>query len=73
MAAFISSCRQSSMCASMLLALVAWQLFRATGQKSIKWRTVLLVVFSFFALVVFKFQPQYVFITAGVLGLFLFR
>ena len=56
-----------------LLALVAWQLFRATGQKSIKWRTVLLVVLSFFALVVFKLQPQYVLITAGVLGLFLFR
>jgi chromate transport protein ChrA len=56
-----------------LLALVAWQLFRATGQKSIKWRTVLLVVLSFFALVIFKLQPQYVLITAGVLGLFLFR
>jgi chromate transporter len=56
-----------------LLAMVSWQLFRATGQKSIKWRTALLVVLSFFALVIFKLQPQYVLITAGVLGLFLFR
>lgn len=56
-----------------LLAMVAWQLFRATGQKSIKWRTIFLVVLSFFALVIFKLQPQYVLITAGILGLFLFR
>ena len=56
-----------------LLAMVAWQLFRATGQKSIKWRTSLLIVLSFLALVIFKLQPQYVLITAGVLGLFLFR
>jgi chromate transporter len=54
-----------------LLALVSWQLFRA--QKSIKWRTALIIILSFFALVVFKLQPQYVLITAGVLGLFLFR
>jgi len=56
-----------------LLALVSWQLFRATGQKSIKWRAVLIVVLSFFALVIFKLQPQYVLVTAGILGLFLFR
>ena len=56
-----------------LLALVSWQLFRATGQKSIRWRTVLLMALSFLALVVFKLQPQYVLIAAGILGLFLFR
>ncbi len=56
-----------------LLALVAWQLFRASGQNSVRWRTALLVILSFIALAVFKLQPQYVLITAGILGLFLFR
>ena len=56
-----------------LLALVAWQLFRTGGQKSIKWRTILISVLSFFALVLFKIPPQYVLISAGIVGLFLFR
>jgi chromate transport protein ChrA len=56
-----------------LLALVSWQLFRATGQKSIRWRMILIVVLSFLGLVIFKIQPQYVLILSGILGLFLFR
>ena len=56
-----------------LLALVAWQLFRTSGQKSIKWRTILIAVLSFIALVLFKISPQYVLISAGIVGLFLFR
>lgn len=56
-----------------LLALVAWQLFRAGSQKSIKWRTILIAVLSFTALVLFKIPPQYVLIGAGFVGLFLFR
>lgn len=56
-----------------LLTLVAWQLFRAGSQKSIKWRTVLIATVSFAALVIFKIPPQYVLIGAGVVGLFLFR
>lgn len=56
-----------------LLALVSWQLIRAGGPKSIKWRTVLIAVLSFIALVVFKIPPQYVLISAGIVGLFLFR
>ena len=56
-----------------LLALVSWQLIRAGGPKSIKWRAVLIAVLSFFALVVFKIPPQYVLIGAGIVGLFLFR
>jgi chromate transporter len=56
-----------------LLALVAWQLFRTGGQKSFKWRTVLIAVLSFIALVIFKIPPQYVLVSAGVVGLFLFR
>ena len=56
-----------------LLALVAWQLFRASSQKSLKWRTILIAVLSFIALVLFKIPPQYVLIGAGVVGLFLFR
>ena len=56
-----------------LLALVAWQLYRASSQKSLKWRTILIAVLSFVALVLFKIPPQYVLIGAGVVGLFLFR
>jgi chromate transporter len=56
-----------------LLALVAWQLFRAGSQKSIKWRMILIAVLSFAALVLFKIPPQYVLIGAGIVGLFLFR
>jgi chromate transporter len=56
-----------------LLALVAWQLFRAGGKTSIKWRALLIAVLSFVALVIFKISPQYVLISAGIVGLFLFR
>jgi chromate transport protein ChrA len=56
-----------------LLALVAWQLFRAGNPKSIKWRTILIAILSFTALVLFKIPPQYVLIGAGIVGLFLFR
>jgi chromate transporter len=56
-----------------LLALVSWQLFRTGSQKSIKWRPVLIAVASFTALVIFKIPPQYVLISAGIVGLFLFR
>ncbi len=56
-----------------LLALVSWQLFRAGSPKSIKWRTVLIAVLSFIALVIFKIPPQYVLVGAGIVGLFLFR
>jgi chromate transporter len=56
-----------------LLTLVAWQLFRTGGQKSIKWRTILIAALSFSALVLFKIPPQYVLISAGIVGLFLFR
>ncbi len=56
-----------------LLGVVAWQLFRAAGQGSIKRRTILIAALSFVALVVFHIPPQYVLIGAGILGLFLFR
>jgi chromate transporter len=56
-----------------LLALVSWQLFRSGGQKFIKWRALLIAVLSFAALILFKIPPQYVLISAGVIGLFLFR
>jgi chromate transporter len=56
-----------------LLALVSWQLFRAGGQKSIKWRMIVIAILSFAALVLFKISPQYVLISAGFVGLFLFR
>jgi chromate transporter len=56
-----------------LLALVSWQLFRSGGQKSIKWRTILIAALSLIALIVFKIPPQYVLISAGIVGLFLFR
>lgn len=55
-----------------LLGIVAWQLFRTTG-TSIKWRTALIALLSFLALVVFQVPPQYVLIGAGTLGLFIFR
>lgn len=57
----------------MLLAIVSWQLVRSSNPKSIKWRTLLIVVLTFVALSVLKLPPQYVLIGAGVLGLFLFK
>lgn len=56
-----------------LLALVSWQLIRSSNPKFIKWRTVLIAIIAFVALVIFKLPPQYVLIGAGVIGLFLFR
>jgi chromate transporter len=56
-----------------LLALVSWQLVRSSNPKSIKWRTVLIVLLTFVALSILKLPPQYVLIGAGVLGLFLFK
>jgi chromate transporter len=54
-----------------LMALVAWQLFRVANPKSIKWRPVLLAVLSFAALY-FGVAPQYVLVGAGVLGVILY-
>jgi chromate transporter len=56
-----------------LLALVSWQLVRSSNPKSVKWRTVMIVILTFVALSVLKLPPQYVLIGAGVLGLFLFK
>lgn len=58
---------------AVLLALVAWQLFRSGSQTPVKWRAVLIAVLSFLALVVFQIPPQYVLIGAGILGIFIFR
>ena len=55
-----------------LMALIAWQLFRASNPKSIKWRSILLAMLSFVALY-FGIPPQYVLIGAGILGVILFR
>jgi len=54
-----------------LMALVAWQLFRVANPKSIKWRPALLAVLSFTALY-FGIAPQYVLIGAGILGVILY-
>lgn len=55
-----------------LMALIAWQLFRASNPKKIKWRSVLLAALSFIALY-YGVPPQYVLIGAGVLGVVLYR
>lgn len=55
-----------------LLALIAWQLFRASNPKSIKWRSALIALLSFIALYL-GIPPQYVLIGAGVLGVILYR
>jgi chromate transporter len=55
-----------------LMALVSWQLFRASNPKSIKWRAVLIASLSFIALYL-GIPPQYVLISAGILGVMLFR
>lgn len=54
-----------------LLAMVAWQLFKAGNPKSIKWHSVVLAVLSFIALY-FGVPPQYVLIGAGILGMIIF-
>lgn len=59
---------------SILLVLVAWQLYRSSSsQSAVKWRTILIIVLSFIALVVLQVPPHYVLIGAGVFGIFLFR
>ena len=55
-----------------LMALVSWQLFRASNPKSIKWRAVFIASLSFTALYL-GIPPQYVLISAGILGVILFR
>lgn len=54
-----------------LLALVAWQLFRVANPKSIKWRPMVLAVLSFLALYI-GVPPQYVLIGAGILGVIIY-
>ena len=54
-----------------LMALVAWQLFRVASPKSFTWRPVLLAGLSFAALY-YGIAPQYVLIGAGVLGVILY-
>jgi chromate transporter len=57
---------------AVLMALVAWQLFRSTNPKTIKWRPALIALLSFVALVL-QVPPQFVLIGAGILGIILFR
>ncbi|HKI54475.1 MAG TPA: chromate transporter [Anaerolineales bacterium] len=57
---------------AVLMALVAWQLFRSANPRSIKWPPVLIGLLSFVALY-FQVPPQFVLVGAGVLGIFLFR
>lgn len=54
-----------------LMALVAWQLFRVANPTSIRWRPLLLAALSFAALY-FGTAPQYVLIGAGILGVILY-
>ena len=56
---------------AVLMALISWQLFRASNPASIKWRPLLLVALSFIALTL-KLPPQYVLVGAGILGVILF-
>ena len=55
-----------------LMALVAWQLFRVANPRTIQWRAILLAALSFVALYVGT-APQYVLIGAGVLGVILYN
>ncbi len=55
-----------------LLALVAWQLFRVANPRNIQWRPLLLAGLSFLALYVGT-APQYVLIGAGILGVILYK
>jgi chromate transporter len=54
-----------------LMALVAWQLFRVANPRTIQWRAILLATLSFVALYLGT-APQYVLIGAGVLGVILY-
>jgi len=55
-----------------LMALIAWQLFRVSNPRPVKWRSVLLAFLSIIALYL-GIPPQYVLIGAGVLGVILYR
>ena len=55
-----------------LMALIAWQLFSTNKSKGLNWRSILLAVLSFAALVL-GIPPQYVLIAVGILGVILFR
>lgn len=55
-----------------LLALVAWQLFRVANPRALQWRPVLLAALSFLALYLGT-PPHYVLISAGILGVILYR
>ena len=55
-----------------LMALIAWQLFRVNSSKSINWRSLLLAALSFLALYI-GIPPQYVLVGAGLLGVILYR
>jgi len=54
-----------------LMALIAWQLFRVSGSKSFNWRSILLACLSFIALYIGT-PPQYVLLGAGLLGVFIY-
>jgi chromate transporter len=54
-----------------LLALVAWQLFRTATPRVLQWRPLLLAALSFLALYL-GMAPQYVLIGAGILGVILY-
>ena len=56
---------------AVLMALVAWQLFRVANPKALKWRPLLLAALSFIAFY-FGVAPQYVLIGAGILGVILY-
>jgi chromate transporter len=56
---------------AVLMALVAWQLFRVTNPKALKWRPLLLAALSFVALYS-GIAPQYVLIGSGILGVILY-
>lgn len=58
---------------AILMAMVAWQLFRVgSTRKAIRWRAILIAALSFIALY-FEVPPQYVLIGAGILGVILYR
>lgn len=57
---------------AVLMALVAWQVFRGDGKGSIGWSTLLIAGLSLVALLV-KLPPPLVLLGAGILGIILFR
>jgi len=57
---------------AVLMALVAWQLFKSANPQTIKWRPAVIALLSFIALYL-NVPPHFVLICAGVLGIILFR